>query len=52
MELNANDKEGVLFMKWLDNIRVAYKLAILAVIAIFGMGLVGFSGYSAIRSAE
>lgn len=52
MELNAHDKEGVLFMKWLDNIRVAYKLAILAVIAIFGMGLVGFSGYSAIRSAE
>ena len=36
-------------MKWLDDIRVAYKLAILAVVTVVGMMIIGGSGYFAIK---
>lgn len=39
-------------MGFLDNIRVAYKLTILAVVAVIGMALVGWSGYSGMKQAE
>lgn len=39
-------------MKWLDNIRVAYKLAILAVVTVVGMMIIGGSGYFAIKKAQ
>ncbi|SHF12278.1 methyl-accepting chemotaxis protein [Schwartzia succinivorans] len=39
-------------MKWLDDIRVAYKLAILAVVTVVGMMIIGGSGYFAIKKAQ
>ncbi|MDY6295114.1 MAG: methyl-accepting chemotaxis protein [Schwartzia succinivorans] len=39
-------------MKWLDDIRVAYKLAILAVVTVVGMIIIGGSGYFAIKKAQ
>ena len=39
-------------MPFMNNLKVAYKLLILAVIAFIGMAFIGFSGYSAIREAQ
>lgn len=39
-------------MQFMNNLRVAYKLLILAVIASIGMAFIGFSGYSAISDAQ
>ncbi|WP_462332707.1 methyl-accepting chemotaxis protein [Schwartzia sp. (in: firmicutes)] len=39
-------------MNWLDNIRVAYKLVILAIVAVLGMAIIGGSGYMAIKKAQ
>ncbi|MBE6103209.1 MAG: HAMP domain-containing protein [Selenomonas ruminantium] len=39
-------------MSFMNNLKVAYKLLILAVIALIGMAFIGFSGYSAIREAQ
>lgn len=39
-------------MQFMDNLRVAYKLLILAVIAFIGMAFIGFSGYFAIKEAQ
>ena len=39
-------------MRFMDNLKVAYKLLILAVIAFVGMAFIGFSGYSAILEAQ
>lgn len=39
-------------MSWMNNLRVAYKLLILAVIAVIGMSCIGWSGYSAIQKAK
>ena len=39
-------------MQFMNNLKVAYKLLILAVIAFIGMAFIGFSGYSAIREAQ
>ena len=39
-------------MHFMDNLKVAYKLMILAVIAFIGMAFIGFSGYSAIKEAQ
>ena len=39
-------------MRFTDNLKVAYKLLILAVIAFVGMAFIGFSGYSAIQQAQ
>ena len=39
-------------MPLMNNLKVAYKLLILAVIAFIGMAFIGFSGYSAIREAQ
>lgn len=39
-------------MGWINNLRVAYKMLILAVIAVVGMSFIGYSGYSAITKAK
>ena len=39
-------------MSWLNNVRVAYKFVILNVIAIFGMIVIAFLGYSTIKQAQ
>ena len=39
-------------MGWINNLKVAYKMLILAVIAVIGMSFIGYSGYSAITKAK
>ena len=39
-------------MQFMNNLKVAYKLLILAVIAAVGMAFIGFSGFSAIEKAQ
>ena len=39
-------------MGFVKNLRVAYKLLILSVVAVIGMLIIGYSGYSAIKKAQ
>ena len=39
-------------MGWMNNLRVAYKLLILAVVAVIGMCFIGWNGYSAVTKAQ
>ncbi|MCR5757947.1 MAG: methyl-accepting chemotaxis protein [Selenomonas sp.] len=39
-------------MGWIKNLRVAYKMLILAGFAVIGMMIIGYSGYSAIKKAQ
>lgn len=39
-------------MGWMNNLRVAYKLLILAVVAVIGMSFIGWNGYSAVTKAQ
>ncbi len=39
-------------MKWVNDIRIAYKMLILVVIAGISLAIVGFNGYNAIRKAN
>ncbi|BAL82623.1 putative methyl-accepting chemotaxis sensory transducer [Selenomonas ruminantium subsp. lactilytica TAM6421] len=39
-------------MGWIKNLRVAYKMLILAVFAVIGMLVIGFAGYSSLKKAQ
>lgn len=39
-------------MGWINNIKVAYKLLILAIVAVIGMLSIGYSGWSALSKAQ
>ncbi|MBR3745946.1 MAG: MCP four helix bundle domain-containing protein, partial [Selenomonadaceae bacterium] len=39
-------------MSWMNNMRVAYKLLVLNIIALFGMIVIGAVGYNAVMQAQ
>ncbi|MBO4779093.1 MAG: methyl-accepting chemotaxis protein, partial [Selenomonadaceae bacterium] len=39
-------------MSWMNNMRVAYKLLVLNIIAVFGMIIIGLVGYNAVMTAQ
>ena len=39
-------------MGWMNNLKVAYKLLILVVVAVIGMSFIGWNGYSAVTKAH
>ncbi len=39
-------------MKWMNHLRITYKLLILTVIAVFAMGSIGYTGYSYLQKAN
>ena len=43
---------GGKFMRWIENLQVAYKLLILCFVAALGMAIIGYSGYSALQESK
>ena len=50
--LCRQEKGGKHFMSWMNNMRVAYKLLILNIVAIIGMIIIGLVGYFAVMQAQ